>query len=191
MFVVSLQTAIMVYIILLFFNLVRATARAPALRDPQTGDLVLRFGNFVIWTMGVIAVLGPLAMVVLSFVIPFRSEREVYVPIVMGLFFGLLGGLMYLVLSRRRTRLSRTGLTSEYAFRGPVHIPWEEVEKIKFTLNKQELFFYDRQGRKARIHVWQVGVREAAPVLRECLPEAVQRDNQKPLEDFYKTVKAG
>src|SRR5262249_8932982 len=142
------------------------------------------------WTMGAIAVLGPLAMLILSFVIPFRNEREVYVPIVMGLFFGLLGGTLYLYLSRRRTRVSRTGLTSEYVFRGPAHMAWEEVEKIKFSLNQQELFLYDRHGRKARLHVWLVGVKEAAPLLRECLPEAVQRDNQKPLESFYKVVRA-
>jgi hypothetical protein len=188
MLIKSLQTAIVVYILLAFFNLVRTSARAPALRDPQTGDLVLQFSKFLIWTMGAIAVLGPLAMVILSFVIPFRNEREVYVPIVLGLFFGLLGGALYLYLSRRRIRLSRTGLTSEYVFRGPAHMAWEEVETIKFALNKQELFLYDRDGKKARIHVWLVGVKEAVPLLRECLPEAVQRDNQKPLESFFEVV---
>src|SRR5262245_33254025 len=133
MLIKSLQTAIVVYVLLAFFNLVRTSARAPALRDPQTGELVLQFSKFLIWTMGAIAVLGPLAMLILSFVIPFRNEREVYVPIVMGLFFGLLGGTLYLYLSRRRTRVSRTGLTSEYVFRGPAHMAWEEVEKIKFS----------------------------------------------------------
>jgi hypothetical protein len=186
----SLQAAIMVYVIVVFFNLVRRSARAPALRDPQTGELVLQFSKFLIWTMGAIAVLGPLAMVILSFIIGFRSEREVYVPIVLGLFFGLLGGAMYLYLSRRRTRLSRAGLTSEYVFRGPAHMAWEEVQKIKFASNQQDLFLYDTHGRKARLHVWLVGVKEAVPLLRECLPEAVQRDHQKPLESFYKVVRA-
>jgi hypothetical protein len=190
MLIRSLQVAIIVYVLLAFFNLIRASARAPALRDPQTGELVLQFPTFLVWTMGAIAVLGPLAMVILSFIIPFKTENEVYIPIVMGLFFGLLGGALFLFLSRRRTRVSKTGLTSEYVFRSPAHMAWEEVETIKFTINKQELFIYDRQGRKARLHVWHVGVKEAVPLLRECLPQAVQRNNQEPLESFYQTVTA-
>jgi hypothetical protein len=186
----SLQAAIMVYVMFAFFDLVRKSANAPALRDPQTGELILRFPKFLIWTMGLIAVLGPLGMVVLSFVIPFQNEQQVYVPIVMGLFFALLGGLMYLVLSRYRTRVSRTGLTSEHFFRGPAHLTWQDVEKIKFSSNHQELFLYDRQGKRARLHVWLVGVKEAAPLLRECLPEAVRRENEQPLASFYKVVKA-
>jgi hypothetical protein len=189
-YALPLQAAIMVYVLFVFFNLVRMRARAPALRDPQTGELVLQFSKFLIWTVGAIAVLGPLAMVVLSFIIPFDSEAQVFVPIVLGLFFGLLDGAMYLYLARRRTRLSGTGLTSEYVFRGPAHMAWEEVEKIKFSLNQQELFLYDRNGRKAQLHVWLVGVKEAVPVLRERLPEAVLRDNQKPLERFFKVVGA-
>src|SRR4051794_2197037 len=134
MFILPLQTAIVVYVLFVFFDLVRASARAPALRDPQTGEVVLRFSGFLVWTMGAIAVLGPLGMVILSFIIPFRNEREVYVPIVLGLFFGLLGGSLYLYLARRRIRLSRTGLTSEYVFSSPAHMAWEEVETIKFAL---------------------------------------------------------
>lgn len=191
MFVIrSLQTAIMLYVILLFFDLVRKSARAPAVRDPQTGDVVLQWSKFLIWTMGAIAVLGPLAMVVLSFVIPFRSEGEVLVPIIMGLFFGLLGGVLYLYLARRRTRLSRTGLTMEYVFRSPAHIPWEEVETIKFSINNQELFLYGRNGRRAQIHIWMVGVRESAQLLRDCLPEVVQREHQEPLARYYKVIQA-
>jgi hypothetical protein len=189
-YALPLQAAIMVFALFFFFGLVRWSARAPAMHDPQTGELVLQFSKFLVWTVGAIAVLGPLAMVVLSFIVPFENEQQIFVPIVMGLFFGLFGGAMYLYLSRRRTRLSTTGLTMEYVFRGPAHMAWEDVEKIKFALNKQELFIYDRGGRRAQLHVWLVGVKEAAPLLRERLPEAVQRDHQQHLERFYRVVGA-
>jgi hypothetical protein len=186
----SLQTAVMVYALFFFFDLIRKGARAPAVRDPETGDVVLQWSKFLIWTMGSIAVLGPLAMVVLSFVIPFSSPAQVLVPIIMGLFFGLFGGMLYLYLARRRTRLTRTGLTMEYVFRNPAHIPWEEVETIKFSINNQELFLYGRNRKRAQIHIWMVGVRESAQILRDHLPEAVQREHQEPLNRFYKVIKA-
>jgi hypothetical protein len=184
----STQAVVLMFVLFIFFMLVRVSARAPALRDPQTGELVLRFPTFLIWTMGAIAVLGPLALVILSFIIPFSDESQVLVPIVLGLFFGLLGGGMFLYLWRRRTRVSKSGLTSEYVFSRPAHMAWEEVEKIKFSLNQQELFLYDGRGRKAQLHVWLVGVKEAAPLLRECLPEAMRREHEKPLTSFYKVV---
>src|SRR5262249_1099829 len=100
----------------LLFELARRNAHRAALRDPETGDLILQFGPVLVWTMAAIAVIGPVGMLVLSFVIPFRNEREVFVPFGLGLFFLLLGGGLWLYLSRRRTRVSITGLTSEYVF---------------------------------------------------------------------------
>src|SRR5262245_13285393 len=188
MITTAIQTAILVAVITAFFNMVRASARRPAVRDPNTGEVVLQFHMFLVWIMAGIAILAPLGLVVLSFIIPFQNERQVYVPIVLGLFFFLLGGWLYLYLARRRTRLSKAGLTSEYVFSRPAQMSWEEVERIKFSLNQQELFLYDAQGRTARLHVWHVGIKEAAPLLRECLPQTVQRSHQEPLAKFFKVV---
>jgi hypothetical protein len=166
-----------------FFDLARRSARRPATRDPLTGELVLQFGPFLIWTMGGIAVLGPLGMAILSFVIPFKNEREVYIPIALGLFFLLLGGFLFVYLSRRRTRVSKDGLTSEYLFARPAHMAWDEVERVKLSGN-QELFLYDRDGRRVWFHIFLVGVKEAVPLLREHLPAAVQRSNEETLKRF-------
>jgi hypothetical protein len=181
----SLQISLMIAAIGGFFALMRRTANRPAARDPDTGEIVLQFSKVLVWIMGGIAFLMPLALAVLSFVIPFRNAREVYVPIVMGLFFLILGGWLCLYVSRRRTRLSKSGLTSEYLISRTAHMAWDEVTRVKVAGN-QELLLYDAQGRRAWIHIWLVGVKEAIPVLREYLPASVQKSNEEALAKFYK-----
>ncbi len=175
--------------VLLFMALVRAGANRPAKRDATTGDLVLQCGPILVWAMGLIAVGGPLGMAVLSFVIPFKHETQVFIPIGMGAFFLLLGGLMCLWALKRRTRLGERGLTSEYMFARPRFLPWDEVTKVHFA-SGQEFWVMGRGGQKAMLHVWFTGVKDAVPLLRAHLPEAVQQANKAAIDRFSAAVGA-
>jgi Bacterial PH domain len=172
-----------------FFVLLRAGANRPAKRDPETGELVLQNSSVLVWSMGIIAVAGPVLMAVLSFVIPFQNTAQVFVPIGLGAFFLLLGGLMCLWAIRRRTRVGERGLTSEYVFARPRFLPWEEVVKVSFA-NGQEFWVHGSGRQKAMLHVWFVGVKEAVPLLRQHLPEEVRRKYDATLATFAAAVGA-
>jgi hypothetical protein len=169
--------------VLVFFALLRAGANRPARHDPETGELVLQCSSGLAWTMGIIAVGGPLFMAVLSFIIPFKNTAQVFVPVVLGAFFLLLGGLLCLWALRRRTRISERGLTSEYVFARPRFLPWVDVTKVSFA-SGQEFWVRGARGQKAMLHVWFVGAKEAVPLLRKYLPEAVRQKYESTLAAF-------
>jgi hypothetical protein len=178
-----IQNALVASGVVLFFLLLRSKANRPPTRDPQTGELVLQLSTVLVWTMGLISVGGPLAMAALSFVIPFQHESQVFIPIGLGLFFLVLGGLLWLWASRRRTRVGERGLTSEYVFAQPRFLPWDEIDRISFS-NGQELWLYGTSRKKAMLHVWFVGVKEAVPLLREHLPRKVIEKQKAVLDKF-------
>jgi hypothetical protein len=184
-----LKNAIIVAGVLAFFALLRAGANRPAKREAKTGEIVLQCGPVLVWTMGCIAVGGPVLMGVLSFIIPFKNEVQVFVPIVLGAFFLLLGGLLCLWVLRRRTRVSERGLTSEYLLAAPRFLPWGEVTKIDFA-NGQELWVRGPGRQKAMLHVWFSGVKEVVPLLRAHLPEPVREKHQAVLDRFAGAVGA-
>jgi hypothetical protein len=184
-----LKNALIVAGVLVFFALLRLGANRPARRDPGTGELVLQCGSGLVWSMGLIAVAGPLFMGVLSFIIPFRNTAQVFVPFALGGFFLLLGGLMCLWALRRRTRVGQRGLTSEYMFAKPRFLLWAEVEWVSFS-SGQEFWVHGSGRQKAMLHVWFVGVRDAVPLLRQHLPEAVRQKYASTLETFAVAVGA-
>jgi len=163
-------------------------ARRPAKRDPKTGELVLQCNPGVIWLTGGIAVLGPLGMAVLSFVIPFKNDSQMFVPIGLGAFFLLIGGPMCLWAIRRRTRVGEKGLTCELVFGGRRFLAWEEVKKVSFASGQE--FWVVGPKHKAMLHVWFGGVREAVPLLREHLPPAVLKKNASTIDTFAMRVGA-
>jgi hypothetical protein len=182
-------SALIVACVMLFFLLLRSAAGRPPKRDPQTGDLVLQCSPVLVWTMGVLAVGGPLAMAVLSFVIPFRNEREVFAPVGIGAFFLLLGGGMCLWAVRRRTRVGEHGLTSEYVFLAKRFLPWEDVERLSFD-SGMEFWVHGPKRHKAMLHVWFTGVHEAVPLLDEHLPEKARDKYAGTLLQFAAKVGA-
>ncbi len=184
-----LKNALIIGSIFVFFALLRAGAKRPAQRDPETGELILQCAGPLVWTMGVIAVGGPLSMGVLSFIIPFQNTAQVFVPFVLGGFFLLLGGLMCLWALRRRTRIGERGLTSEYIFTQPRFLPWNEVTALNFS-SGQELWVIGASRQKAMLHVWYVGIREAVPLLREHLPPPVQQEYASVLDFFASSIGA-
>lgn len=182
-----IQGALIAVGVMVFFLLIRAGANRPARRDPKTGELVLQCAPGLAWTMGAIAVGGPVGMGLLAFVIPARNAAEAFVPLVIGLFFLLLGGMMCWWALARRTRLSDKGLTSEYMFVKPRFIPWDEVEKLNFS-SGQEFWVISETRQKAMLHVWFVGVKEAVPMLEQYLPEEVMDKYDSVLWKFARTV---
>lgn len=184
-----LSNALIAVAVIAFFALLRSQAKRPALRDPQTGELVLQCSPVLVWSMGLIAVGGPLAMGLLSLVIPFEHPNQVFVPIGLGLFFFTLGGLMCWWAARRRTRISEDGLTSEFMFASPQFLPWEETTKVNFS-SGQEFWIQGEGRRKAMLHVWHVGVAEVVPLLRKHLPVEVRRQFAATIDQFANTVGA-
>ena len=78
-------------------------------------------------------------------------------------------------------------MISEYDSPVPLSWPWEEFRRLKLASGR-ELFLYDGRGRKASLSILLVGVKEAIPLLRDCLPHAVQQDNQEALTRFFKAA---
>lgn len=178
-----LKNALIVGGVLVLFTLLRMGANRPANRDPATGDLILQCGPVLAWIMGTIAVGGPIGMGILSFIIPFQNQVQVFVPFVLGAFFLLLGGLMCLWALRRRTRVGERGLTSEYTFAQPKFLAWNEIERVDFS-NGQEFYLIDGKRRSAMLHVWFVGVKEAIPLIRKHLPASVQEQYGSTIDHF-------
>src|SRR5262249_43545180 len=149
-----------------------------------TGDLVLQCGSIIVWTMGIIAVGGPVGMAILSFIVPFKNEREVFIPIGLGAFFLLLCGLMCIWAIRRRTRISARRLVSEYMLARPQFLPWEDVTKVSFA-NGQDFWVHGTDAKKALLQVMLfTGVRDAVPILLAHLPEEVQVECSETIERF-------
>jgi hypothetical protein len=169
----------------LFLGLLRAAASRPAPRDPETGDLVLQCSPTLVWTLGLLAAGGPILMGFLSMIIPFEHPNQVFVPIGVGAFFLLLGGSMCLWAIYRRTRVGEDGLTSEYVLFAQQFLRWDEVQSVDFT-SGVELWVRGPRGRKAMLMTWFVGVHEAVPYLRRCLPEGVK--GRSAVEAFAITV---
>ena len=163
-------------------------ARRPARRDPKTGELILQCGPGVLWLTGGIAVLGPLGSAALAFLIPFKNDTQVFVPIGLGAFFLLIGGPMSLWAVRRRTRIGETGLTSEGVFGGRRFLAWEDVQKVTFASGQE--FWVRGPKHKAMLHVWFIGLREAVPLLRKHLPAQVLKKNGSVLDTFAARVGA-
>lgn len=175
--------------ILAFFLLLRSAASRPAFRDPVSGDLVLQCSPILGWTMGAIAVGGPIGMGILSLIIPFAYPEQAFVPVGIGAFFLLLGGGMCLWAVCRRTRISRDGLLSEYALFKPQFLPWNEVEKVDFA-SGQEFWVRGKGGKKAMLFVWFVGIAEVVPLLRQYLPKTVELKYRSTIENFAARVGA-
>jgi hypothetical protein len=173
----------------LFFRLLRARANRLAKREATTGDLILQCSPILAWTMGLIAVGGPLGMAVLLFAIPAQNKIQMFAPLAVGAFCLILGGLMCLWALKRRTRVGERGLISEYIFAGPRFLAWEEVTKVDFA-NGLELWVRGASGQKAMLYVWFTGVKEAVPLLRAHLPEAVQQANKAAIDRFSAAVEA-
>ena len=179
--------AVVAISVVLFFVILRSAAARPGRRDPETGELILQCSPILVWTMAAIAVGMPLVLGALCFVIPFKTPEQVYIPVVMGLCFLLLGGGLWLWSSRRRTRVGPRGLTSEYALFGPQFLPWDQVTKVDFA-SGQEFWVRAKDGRKAMFWIFFEGVAEAVPLLREHLPEEVLRKHGETLETFASRV---
>jgi len=135
-----------------------------------------------------IAVLGSIGAGVMGFVLPPTNETQLIAVIAFGGFFLLLGGLMCFWALRRRTRISEKGLTSEYMFSGPRFLAWEDVEKLSFASGQE--FWVKGAKRKAMLHVWYVGLRDAVPLLREHLPEAVRKKYASTIDTLAARVGA-
>lgn len=163
-------------------------ARRPAKRDPETGELILQCGPGVAWLTGGIAVVGTLGMALLSFIIPFQNETQIFVPVVLGGFFLLLGGLMCLWALRRRTRIGEKGLTSEGMFGGRRFLAWQDVQKLSFASGQE--FWVRGPKHKVMLHVWFIGLGEAVPMLRKQLPPEVLKKNGSTLDTFASRVGA-
>lgn len=180
----GLSSALAVAGVFLFFAIVRGSTNRPAQRDAATGDLVLQCSGIFVWTMGLGAVGGPVSMAILTFFFPFKNEREVFIPIGLGAFFLVLGGLMCFWAIRRRTRISGRGLTSEYMLARPQFLPWEEVIEVSFA-NGQEFWVHGADGKKAMFQVFFFrGVKEAVPLLLAHLPQEVQDEYHETIDRF-------
>lgn len=176
--------------VMIFFLLVRSGANRPALRDAATGDLVLQCNGVLTWTMGVIALVGPLGMAILSFVIPFKNEREVYVPVAIGAFFLLLGGGLCLWCLRRRTRIGDRGVTSEYVFAKPRFLAWDDVVKVSMS-GGQEFVLHGRDRRKTVVYVlFFTGVAEGVSRLVPNLPKSVRKECRADIDRLVKAAGA-
>ncbi len=185
----AVQGGVVALVVVSLFALLRAGAGRPATHDPATNELVLQLPSGLARLMGAIAIVGPIAMVVLSFFLPFKNPGEVYVPIAIGAFFLLLSGPLCLWMMRRRTRLGEKGITSEYLFSKPRFLAWADVARVRFV-NNQELYLHSGDRHKALLHVWFVGVKEVVPLLRQYLPARVQDLHEEELNKFAEVVGA-
>jgi hypothetical protein len=168
------QYSLVILPVLVLLLLIRAQAKRPARRDPETGELVLRWSGLLVWTAGGCAVAMPLLMAIASFMIP-SPGAQVFAPIAIGGVPLLAGGVLCLYFIRRRTQLGAQGITSEYLFARRRFLPWNDVVSVRFK-DGQAFWVHGSGRQKALLHVWFVGVKEAVPLLRQYLPDAVRQD---------------
>src|SRR5688572_3134089 len=94
------QYSLIIIPVVVLLLLVRAQAKRPARRDPETGELVLRWSSIMVWTAGVCAVVMPVLMAVVSFMNP-ALGTQVLAPIIIGGIPLLAGGMLCLYFIRR------------------------------------------------------------------------------------------
>jgi hypothetical protein len=167
----------------LFFYLLLQSAKRPAMRDPKTGVLVLQFGRILPIIMGSIAVGAPIGLVILSFVVGFKTPNEKFIPIGMGAAFLLLGGGMLPYLLKARVRVSDEGLEGEAPLMRVRKIAWPEVARVRFC-SDGSLTLISRDNTRVKIQPFMVGISEFAGILEQRLPQEARQASQRDLEKF-------
>ena len=153
--------------VVLFLAILRSLSNRPAKRDAATGDLVLQSSSVLVWTMGIIAVGAPVGLAILSVIFPFKNQREVFIPIVMGGFSRRRRADFAFGRSRCRTRCGasepRPDLRNTMLAKTTISFVEDDVASVSFA-NGQEFWVRGANGDKAAlVHVMLfTGVQDAA-----------------------------
>jgi hypothetical protein len=169
--------------VFLFLYLLLQSAKRPAMRDPQTGELILRFGWFLPAFMGLLAVGAPIGLVILSMVVGFKHPNEKYIPIVMGAAFLLLGGAPLPYLLKARVRVSQEGLESEAPLCRHRRVAWHDVVRVRFN-SDGSLAVVASDNTKIKIQPYMVGISEFADILERQLSPEARESSHRDLEKF-------
>jgi len=184
----ALRGAIIGGAVFMFMYLLLQSAKQPALRDPQTGDLILRFNKILPSIMGVIAFGAPIGLVILSMVIGFKNPSEKYIPIVMGVMFLALGGGPLPYLLKARIRVSGEELEYTGPFGGARKIAWCNVVRVRFH-SDGSLSIVSSTKQKIKVQPFMVGIKEFAGLLDAYLPQAARDISIRDLEKFDRFLK--
>jgi hypothetical protein len=159
------------------------SAKRPAKRDPETGDLVLQFGAILPVIMGTIAVGAPIGLAILAMFVGFKNPNERYIPMVMGAGFLLLGGGPLPYLLKTRIRVGADGLVYQGVFGQPRTMAWPEIVRVQFK-SDGSLTLISAAKKRIQVQPLMVGIGEFAEILDEHLPEAAWGASVKDLDRF-------
>jgi hypothetical protein len=168
-------------VVAILFMLVLRSSKQPVGPDPVTGELVLRFNRVLTAMMAAIGVAGPVGMIVLSFLVSFKTPNERYIPVVIGLFFFLLGGGLAVYFHKTLVRVNHVGLVARGLFGSPRTISWQEVVRARFGTD-MTFSLITATKKKIQVHFFMKGMSEFAKMVEAFLPEEAREASQADLE---------
>lgn len=168
-------------VVAILFTLVLQSSKRPVVRDPTSGELVLRFNPILTVIMAVIGAVGPLGMVALSFVVTFKTPNERYIPVGIGLFFLLLGGGLAVYFYKTVVRVNHHGLVATGVFGSSRAISWLEVVRVRFGTD-MTFSLITAAKKKVQVHFFMKGMTEFTKMIDAYLPEEAKRASPNDLD---------
>lgn len=178
----GVSTAVIVGGIMLFFGLMKSLAKLPPQRDPETGDLLLRFSR--VWSLlfAVLTIAVPIVLVVIAYNHPPKTPGETWGVWIGGIAFTLFIGLISWSLQRSQVRVTQNSI-EQSGLLGIRKFSWKDVASLRFK-SDGSLQFRSREGTKITVTAYFTGAAELLPILKQSLPPQLQAESAPQIDKF-------
>lgn len=156
--------------ILLFLGWLFLAARRPALPQPGTDAIHLRYSTPLRVFAWVTALGIPALLVVVMVYLPLRRPFNPWSAGALLLAFGILGGLLLLETEKVCISLTDQGIRGTSPWRGPREFPWNQVQDVSYSLLNRWFVLTSLQGQKIRVSCFLVGIRTFVAKLKQHVP---------------------
>lgn len=153
-----IQGAMIGFAIALLVASTGTTFRKPARIDDATGAFILEHGSLM---RGIGLVLGigmPIIVIVLMFIMPFRSPVDVVMAGGVLLFFALVGGFVLLEAMLARITIHDHGIVADSAWRKRILLRWEDIAEVSYSASNKWFVVLGNRGGQIRVSLFLRGI---------------------------------
>jgi hypothetical protein len=113
-----------------------------------------------------------------------------YIPVIIGLFFFLLGGGLAAYMHKTLVRVNDEGLVAEGLFGGRRAISWQDVVRAKFGAD-MTFALVSKDKKTVKVHFFMSGMSDFASMVEDHLPDVAKSASQADLKKLQATFGSG